>query len=312
MAGLCLLLASLGGIGHIKRMSAAPPFDRVEVEPGRYLHTLCEGPKGAPFILYDAGAFGIYTDGWWIKEALKADHRICLYDRAGMGWSDPVPEGIAPSPDWHVEEMRRLRAALGEAGPLILIGHSMAGLRLHAYANLYPEDLAGLIFIDAARPQSLAGSRIERLFPWILRAMSVGKGLARIGIMGGISSLLPDELDLPTQQKADKRRSISAVSHHGASKAEIVAALGTAPNAAWLQGEGASTRPVAVFSNSENGGANAPVAKRARHQAGYGEIMALPEESHVSLLNKNNAEKVAAQLRAMLAHQPQTDNYAPR
>jgi pimeloyl-ACP methyl ester carboxylesterase len=74
------------------------PFDLVEVEPGRRLHGLVEGPAEAPWVVFDHGAFGTYADGWWIKEVLKADHRVVFYGQAGMDWSDPTPEGALNAP----------------------------------------------------------------------------------------------------------------------------------------------------------------------------------------------------------------------
>ena len=283
-------------------MNASPPYDMIPVEDGRRLHVICEGPVGAPFVLYDAGAFGIYTDGWWIKEALKSTHRVCLYDRAGMGWSDPLPDNVKATPDWHIEDMRRLRAALGEDRPFVLIGHSMAGLRLHAYANLYAEELDGLVFIDAANPNVLSQSRITQFLSWVEPIMNIGIGLVRTGIMGGLSYLAPDELDLPKQQKSDKRRSISALSHHRATKAEIQAMLELSRETDWLLGETANTLPVSVFANALGGGRNGPVAAAAREHSGFGRVTSLPDETHVSLLNRKNSEKIAGHVRAISAH----------
>lgn len=306
IAGVLLVLAGLGLAGHMSRMDSSAPYQMIDVEDGRRLHVHCEGPADAPFILYDAGAFGIYTDGWWIKEDLKADARVCLYDRAGMGWSDPAPADVYPTPEWHVGDIRRLRAALGEDQPFILIGHSMAGLRLHAYANLYPEELKGLIFIDAASPQALDQSSAARLVRWVKPIMNTGIGLARLGVMSGLSYLIPDELNLPTQQIADKRRSISAVSHHRATKAEILAMLDIDPAADWFKGLRAATLPVSVYSKSPDGGRNAPFAEVAKSRSGFGKITALPDETHVSLLNPKNAKLIAADIRAIL-NLPNTD-----
>lgn len=297
--GLCVVLLGVGGVGHIQRMQAKAPYPLLAIDGERRIHVLCEGPEDAPFVLYDAGAFGIYSDGWWIKEALKRDHRVCLYDRAGMGWSDPIPDNTSPSPDWHVEDIRRLRHALGAKAPFVLVGHSMAGLRLHAYANAYPQDLRGLVFIDAARPQTMNIDTASRFARWILRAMTVGVGLAQIGLAGSISHVLPDELDLPEQQTRDKRRSIASVRHHRATRAELAAALKAWPGASWRSETGAERLPVSVFTNTPGGGANAPVATAARDHTGIGRITVLADESHVSLLNAVNAEKIAADVRAM-------------
>ena len=281
------------------RLQAEPPHEMINVADGRRLHVLCEGEVGAPFVLYDAGAFGIYTDGWWIKEALKADHRVCLYDRAGMGWSDPPRPGEIPDPRFHLEDMRRLRAALGETTPFILVGHSMAGLRLHAWANLYPEELRGLVFVDAVRPQAIAQSRVRQILPWAVRGMHVSAGLARVGLMGGLAQIMPDELDLPSIPKRAKTRSISSVRHHKSTRKEIQSALSTGEAEALFEGNEADQIPVSVFTNSPGGGGNGVVADAAKRNTGYGRVTVLPDESHVSLLNQTNAELIAADIRAM-------------
>ena len=297
ICGLIVLLMMLGGIGALLRLGAGPSFEMLAVDGDRRLHYVCEGPETAPLVLYDAGAFGIYTDGWWVMKELSRDHRVCLYDRAGMGWSDPLAKDVEAGPDFHVEDMRRLRAALGYDKPFVLVGHSMAGIRLHAYANAYPEELSGLVFVDAARPQNIEASRVESFVPWMSRALSVSGFFARIGLAGGASLFLPDELNLSGAPARDKRRSVAAVSHHKATKRELLDAVATWPGASWADQTQAENLPVFVFSNSANGGANASVAAQAEANTGLGGITALPDETHVSLLNEANAKRIAADVR---------------
>ena len=275
----------------------------IAVEGERRLHTTCAGPEDAPFVLYDAGAFGNYTDGWWVMEALREDHRICIYDRAGMGWSDPVPTGRAPDPDWHVEDMRRLRAVLGQDTPYVLIGHSMSGLRLHAYANSYPEELRGLVFVDAARPQDLKFERIRSIRPWLERGMTLSIFLARIGVNGGAAYFISDDLDHTGQRSKDKRRTFSLVRHQKATKAEITAAFEAFPKSSWRVETKAEQIPVFVFTNVDDD-SNAPVARAALKNTGLGGITVLPDASHVSLLNEENAKLIARDVRKITSHNP--------
>lgn len=297
---LLALLVLSGVVGHIRAMSETAPYKLVEIAPGRTLHTLCEGPEDAPFVLYDAGAFGIYADGWWIKEDLKKDFRVCLYDRAGMGWSPAPPKGEPPSAHFHVEDMRMLKDALGAPGPIYLIGHSMAGLRLHTWANRYPHELAGLIFIDAARPQSFD---LEADPPfWIKLAgpvMSIGTFTARIGLNRALVPLMGDPLDLPTQQANDKKRSAAILSHIAATKAEITAAP---LSVEYYRDTKAEAIPTSVFAASRSGGSNAITAIEAEKATGFGRVNPLPDETHVSLLSKPIAKAIAEDLRAMHQH----------
>lgn len=279
-------------------MNAKPTFDMIEVEPGRRLHTVCEGPTDAPFVLYDAGAFGIYADGWWVREELKSEFRVCLYDRAGMGWSDPLPANLTPTPEFHVNDMRRLATALEANTPLILVGHSMAGLRLHTFANLYPNDLMGLVFVDAAAPDRVRSAELRPLLKTFTRLMQLGTASARVGLARAIAPIVPDELALPPDQKADKRRSISWVSHHKASRAELQA---LEFDAEYLKKTRANEKPMAVFSAGQIGRVNAKLAEQAAQKAGYGTAQNFPKESHVSLLNAKNAKMLADAVRNIAA-----------
>ena len=268
----------------------------IAVAAGRRLHVACAGKQEAPFVLFDHGAYGIYADGWHVREALKSDFRVCLYDRAGMGWSDPAPAGQRPDVGWQVEDMRRLMAALDVAKPVYLVGHSMAGLRLHAFVNQYPDEIAGLVFIDAAAPQLYDVKRGK--FRRLATLMRIGEFAAQTGLMRFAAPFMGDELGLPPGPARDKRRALARPQHHRAALAELLAIDFRRP---YFQGRAAAAKPIAVFAQSPDGGPNAEFARAARTAGYYSHIEALPEESHLSLLNAENAQKIAGALREMAA-----------
>lgn len=298
LLALAAALFCVGLYGHLRSMGEKASFDLVEVEPGRRLHVVCEGPAQARPVIYDAGAFGVYADGWWIKEALKAEFRVCLYDRAGMGWSDPVPGGVSPDPAFHVADIRRLARATGLSAPFYLVGHSMAGARLHAFANLHPEEVAGLVFIDAVRPQAFSAAQAERVLKRFGGVMDLGVLAARGGLARLAAHFLPDALSLPGPPARDKRRSIASVRHHAASRAEVRA---FALDADYLSGAAADRLPVSVLAASAGGGGNAVTAEAARAHAGFGRVHPQPEANHVSLLTPRYAAIIAQDLRDMEA-----------
>lgn len=298
---LILIVMAMGGFRFLSQLGAQPPFEMIKVEGERRLHVNCEGPENAPFVLFDAGMFGNHTHGVWVMEALKENHRICVYDRAGMGWSDPVPSTVSPTPDWHVEDMRRLRAALGQDTPFVLIGHSMAGLRLHAYANAHSEDLRGLVFVDAVRPQALNSERFEKLRPRIEGGLSFTAFLSRIGITGGVMYFISGDFDHAGPSLKENRRAYSSVRHHKATRAEITAVFDAPPEASWRIDSKAEQMPVFVFTNRESPYSNSPVARAAIENVGLGGTTLLPEASHVSLLNEENAKLIARDVRKITA-----------
>ena len=116
---------------------------------GHTMRLYCVG-SGSPTLVLDAGlgSDGLIWGG--VQPVLAKTTRVCSYDRAGLGWSDTLPP---PRDADHVaHELHRLLETATIAGPIVLMGHSIAGIYIRAYASLYPENLAGLIFLDSSTP----------------------------------------------------------------------------------------------------------------------------------------------------------------
>ncbi len=124
---------------------------------GRSIRIACQG-TGYPTVVVDAGlgTTPVEDDGWQrIAGKIAMHSRICLYDRAGLGGSDPAPEGPRTSMDAAAD----LHAALGKAGvegPYLLVGHSIGGLHAQVFASRYPNDTAGLVLISSTHPDQIA------------------------------------------------------------------------------------------------------------------------------------------------------------
>ena len=82
-----------------------------------------------------------------MEEGIGRFARVLSYDRAGLGWSDPAtqPRTLANI----VEELRSLLHAAGVAPPYILVGHSFGGLVVRYFAAQHPEEVAGILLVDA-------------------------------------------------------------------------------------------------------------------------------------------------------------------
>jgi pimeloyl-ACP methyl ester carboxylesterase len=102
--------------------------------------------SGTPAVVLETGAGAFGLDYYNLFE-LCAQHTTCvLYDRAGSGWSDPVD-----GPRSAAEIVTDLHTALGLAGvsgPYLLVGHSLGGLLVRAFAQHFPDEVVGLVLID--------------------------------------------------------------------------------------------------------------------------------------------------------------------
>ena len=223
-AGFALLVVSYIAVGGLMSAAGAPkPRGRmVEIEPGRSLRLVCEGPKSdRPVGWLEAGAFGFAADWGATQEALTgAGWRSCAYDRAGMGYSPPGPsprDGLAI-----VSDFEKLIAASDEPGPYILVGHSMAGLRLREFAGRNPDKVAGLVLVDAATPEAAQDPRIRN---FIEVFASVSKWAARGAALGLYKPLihtrLGDKIDLPPAAKAEKGWAFANARHNRTAADEV-------------------------------------------------------------------------------------------
>jgi len=120
---------------------------------GRSIRIACYG-EGAPTVVVDAGLGTAPAEdqGWQhIAAQVATSARICLYDRAGLGGSDPAPKGPRTSMDAADDLHGALRQARID-GPYLLVGHSIGGLHAQVFASRYPEATAGMVLISATHP----------------------------------------------------------------------------------------------------------------------------------------------------------------
>jgi hypothetical protein len=129
----------------------------------------CAG-TGSPTVILEAGytASGIDTYGQTILPELARQTTTCTYDRAGDGLSDARPESVQPlTGGTQARELRALLTSAGIAPPYVVVGHSYGGMVAREFARLYPDDLAGLVLLDASsEPEIPVYERLDA-GPWI-------------------------------------------------------------------------------------------------------------------------------------------------
>jgi pimeloyl-ACP methyl ester carboxylesterase len=127
-----------------------PPPGRLVDVGGRRLHIRCAGDGTPPVVIIPA--LGGLTAEWLpVQDALASCTSAAVYDRPGLGWSDPARGW--PTAAGMAGELHSLLDAAGVARPLVLAGHSLGGLVARVYTRLYRDEIAGLALIDSSHPR---------------------------------------------------------------------------------------------------------------------------------------------------------------
>jgi pimeloyl-ACP methyl ester carboxylesterase len=112
---------------------------------GRSLHLHCVG-HGAPTVLMEAGRGESGATWDHVQPEVAKVTRACVYDRAGLGFSD-----AAAAPRAVKDVIQDLHALLGAGamqGPYVLVGHSIGALYVRLYASAHPDQVAGMVLVD--------------------------------------------------------------------------------------------------------------------------------------------------------------------
>jgi pimeloyl-ACP methyl ester carboxylesterase len=150
--GAFLVVAALSGatyqwLATRQELAATPPPGRLVDIGGHRLHLWCTG-DGAPAVILDTGLGGSSADWGFVQPDVARFTRVCSYDRAGAGYSDPGP---SPRTARRIaSELSELLARSGIDGPVVLVGASIAGFDVRVFASDYPQRAAGLVLVDAS------------------------------------------------------------------------------------------------------------------------------------------------------------------
>ena len=189
-----LALASIGG-GYETAAEAAdaaahpPPGQLIDVG-GHRLHLNCTG-SGSPTVVLEPGGGGMSSNLGWITPGVARATRVCVYDRAGRGWSEPADtpqDGAQIAADLHT-----LLHRANVPGPYVLVGHSFGGLYVLTFAARYPDEVAGMVLVDSTAPAA-APSAVQGSSDGIDRLAALASIPARLGLVRVVGHLLDDGL----------------------------------------------------------------------------------------------------------------------
>jgi len=150
---LAVLISAIAVSGQQVASSGSSPADILYAQPGQLvsvngfrLNLYCMG-SGSPTVVFDSG-WGDWAPAWSkVQPEIAKWTRACSYDRAGTGFSEPGP---MPRTSVHIaEELRTALHHAGIGGPYILVGSAFGGDNVRTFADLYMDEIAGLVLVDA-------------------------------------------------------------------------------------------------------------------------------------------------------------------
>jgi pimeloyl-ACP methyl ester carboxylesterase len=205
------------------RRNHPAPGDLIDVG-GFKMHLFCTG-QGSPTVILETLSGGTSSYWGWVQPEVAKVTRVCVYDRAGRGWSEPDPEPITLA-----RTVRNLHTLLANArveGPYVLVGHSIGGIYVRQFAVDYPEEVAGMVLVDSAHPHQYDRyPDMREVNKNYLQLSSAFPTLARLGLfrLYFASGGEIDFADMKEPQKSEIKTIWSSPEYFESQHAEAIAA----------------------------------------------------------------------------------------
>jgi pimeloyl-ACP methyl ester carboxylesterase len=221
-ARLFLLALSLGlPVGAqaqttVTHQTAPAPLGKLIDVGGYRVHLYCIGTGSPTVVIVGAG----YSFDWGLVQPEVAKFtQVCSYDHSGIAWSDSGPKD---SCSLRVNEVHTALKNAGVKGPYVLVGHSLGGLVARVYEAQYPDEVAGIVFVDHAFSMIIRSSvpddaKVKTPQPGPVPPMLLGSGGAKvIGLEDdpNFQKLSPSDRDLHNWFIAQSRDQAALHSNH--------------------------------------------------------------------------------------------------
>jgi pimeloyl-ACP methyl ester carboxylesterase len=133
--------------------------------------------SGNPTVVFETGFTGGILLYWKLQDRIAEHNRTLVYERAGLGRSDPGPQ--PRTAEQMARDLHSLLAALDIRPPIVLVGHSAGGLFMRVFARDYPAEVAAMVFIDPATEASYERMRQSSPKDWQTMETKLPEGLRR-------------------------------------------------------------------------------------------------------------------------------------
>ena len=254
---------------------------------GHRLHLHCTG-SGSPTVVLEPGLGGASSDLAWLVPAVAQDSRVCVYDRAGRGWSD-----AATGPQDAVQIAGDLHTLLERAhvpGPYVLAGHSFGGLYVQTFAARYPDQVAGVVLLDSTAPKPGPAPPADTASTGVLgRVAALVPAVAHLGVGRLLAWASSDTL--PPRAGDEVRAKSSTARHLHSHLKEVLAGSASVRQAASLTA--LDGKPLIVLTADTGNAADWPAAQEQMVGLSTNSLHRVVHATHSSLVD-DEADSAAA------------------
>jgi pimeloyl-ACP methyl ester carboxylesterase len=217
LAAATMMLAQATSLANMRPVNFDPgPYMHPQrlIDIGRRrLNLYCSG-SGSPTVLLDASGGSDMLDWRFIQPVVAKLTRVCSYDRAGYGFSDPGP--LPRDASASVTDLHQLVERAGIARPFVLVGYSTGTLHARLYGDRYLHDLAGMVLVEPDLEDHEKGlfAAAPALAPFFAQGAAAKKACAAAAERGGLQPhtkmydlcVGPPDPELPTALNAVQTR----------------------------------------------------------------------------------------------------------
>ena len=177
-----------------------PPIGKLVDIGSHQLHIYPTG-EGSPTVVLEPGGMSWCLDWHLVQTEVAKFTSVCSYDRAGFGWSEPGP--LPRTSEQIATELHTLLSKAGIKKPYILVGASFGGHTVRIFAEKYPDEVAGIVLVDA-RHEDLdarmppAWGQMQRSGRSMYQVMGFA---ARVGLLKLLGKLMGEKADPPILKK---------------------------------------------------------------------------------------------------------------
>ncbi|MBB6020345.1 pimeloyl-ACP methyl ester carboxylesterase [Paenibacillus sp. JGP012] len=148
LLSVCLIFLSIAPFAEAKPNQVGSS-GLYEVSTGVSLYAEIQGVKTSlPTVVFISG-YGDDSSVWSdMQSEISKTTLTVSYDRAGLGLSDDTAKDKTTKQQ--VKELHKLLRKANIPGPYVLVGHSLGGVNVRAFADRYADEVAGAVLIDAS------------------------------------------------------------------------------------------------------------------------------------------------------------------